>query len=77
MGGGTAKGQSRYADHIPVTVSRWLAAGLLVWGLFTGITYALTPLLTDGWGNGLSTASGVVLIVVCGALLVRLDPRQR
>jgi len=60
-----------------MTAFRWIAAGVLVWGLFTGIAYALTPVLTDGWGNGLSTAAGLVLIVACCLGLLRLDPRRR
>jgi hypothetical protein len=59
-----------------MTAVRWIGIALLVWGLFTGIAYVLTPLLTDGWGNGLSTAVGVALIVACGYGLFRLDPRQ-
>jgi hypothetical protein len=56
---------------------RWIVAGLLVWGLFTGIAYVLVPLMTDGWGNELSFAVGLVLIGVCGTLLLRFDPRSR
>ena len=56
---------------------RWLATGLLVWGLFTGIAYVLVPLLTEGWGNDVSTLAGLALIGFCGAALLRLDPPQR
>ena len=55
---------------------RWILAGLLIWGLFTGIAYLLTPLMTDGWGNGTSTAVGAVLAVACAAGLLKLDPRR-
>jgi hypothetical protein len=55
---------------------RWLAAGLLLWGLFAGIAYVLVPLLTDGWGNQWSFVAGLVLIGLCSAGLLRLDPRQ-
>ncbi len=47
-----------------------------MWGLFTGIAYALTPLLTDGWGNEVGTFAGLALIVACGLGLLRLDPRK-
>lgn len=56
---------------------RWLLAILLVWGLFTGVGYVLTPLLTEGWGDNTSTAVGLGLIVLCTAGLFRLDPRRR
>jgi hypothetical protein len=55
---------------------RWIAAGLLMWGLFTGIGFVLVPVLTDGWGNTASLLAGVGLIVVCVVALLRLDPRQ-
>jgi hypothetical protein len=56
---------------------RWIVAGLLVWGLFTGIGYVLVPLMTDGWGNDLTPVIGLALIAVCSALLLRFDPRSR
>jgi hypothetical protein len=55
---------------------QWIVAGLLVWGLFTGIAYVLVPVLTDGWGNALSFIAGLVLIGLCSAGLLRLDPRR-
>jgi hypothetical protein len=58
-------------------VVRWIVAGLLVWGLFTGIAYVLVPLMTDGWGNDLTVMIGVALVAVCSALLLRFDPRSR
>ena len=58
-------------------VVRWIVAGLLVWGLFTGIAYVLVPLMTDGWGNDLTVMIGVALAAVCSALLLRFDPRSR
>ena len=60
-----------------MTAVRWLVAALLVWGLFTGTAYVLIPLLTDGWGNGVSFTIGLALIAICGALLLRFDPRSR
>lgn len=59
-----------------MTVLKWLATVLLVWGLFGGIAYILTPLLTDGWGSTTSSLAGVALIVFCGLGLLRLDPRR-
>jgi len=59
-----------------MTALRWTAVVLLVWGLFTGIAYVLVPLLTDGWGNEWSAFAGLVLIALCGALLLRIDPRR-
>lgn len=60
-----------------MTIVGWLVAGLLAWGLFTGIGFVLVPLLTDGWGNSLSFIVGLALISVCGALLLHVDPRRR
>ena len=57
--------------------SKWLALALLLWGLFTGIAYATAPLVTDRWGNDLSTLAGIALILLCGAGLLRLDLRRR
>jgi hypothetical protein len=54
---------------------RWLLTLVLGVGLFTGIAYVLTPLLTDGWGNTTSTVVGIVLIAACGAGLLKLNPR--
>lgn len=55
---------------------RWLMAGLLIWGLFTGIAYVLVPVLTDGWGNTASLVAGFGLIAICGGILLRFDPRD-
>ena len=55
---------------------RWTIFALLVWGLFIGIAYALVPLLTDGWGNGVSFVGGLALIGLCSVGLLRLDPRR-
>jgi hypothetical protein len=30
---------------------KWLATALLLWGLFTGVAYVLTPFVTDGWAT--------------------------
>jgi hypothetical protein len=59
-----------------MTALRWLFAGLLIWGFFTGIGFVLTPYMTDGWGNDLSTAAGVVMILVCAVALLSFDPRR-
>jgi hypothetical protein len=56
---------------------RWIAFGLLIWGLFTGLAYVLVPVLTEGWGNDLSFAVGCALIGLCAAGLLQLDPRRR
>lgn len=68
---------SRTADGEGMTAVRWLVAGLLVWGLFTGIAYVLVPVVTDGWGNGVSLLAGLVLIGICAAGLLKLDPRRQ
>ena len=60
-----------------MAAARWIAAALLVWGLFTGMAYVLVPVLTDGWGNEWSLVAGFALIVVCGGALLRFDPRER
>jgi len=60
-----------------VSALRWIFTGLLAWGLFTGIAYVLTPLVTDGWGNSVSSAGGLVLTAVCAAGLLAFDPRSR
>lgn len=65
------------ADEKPMKLLRWLLVILLVWGLFTGIGYVLSPLLTERWGNNTSTVVGLGLIVLCTAGLLRLDPRRR
>lgn len=59
-----------------MTALKWLIAVLLAWGLFTGIAYALVPLLTDGWGNQWSFLVGVLLIVLCCAGLLQFNPRR-
>jgi hypothetical protein len=55
---------------------RWLLTAVLIWGLFTGIAYALVPIMTDGWGNEMSFVAGLALIGLCGGGLLRLDPRR-
>ena len=57
-------------------VLRWTGFALLIWALFTGIAYALVPILTDGWGNQSTTFIGLGLIIVSGAALTRFDPRR-
>ena len=57
------------------TALKWLMAGLLTLGLFTGMAYVLTPLVTNGWGNEWTLLVGFALILICGAALNRLDPR--
>jgi hypothetical protein len=57
-----------------LTAAGWLVTILLVWGLFTGIAYALVPLLV-GAGNALTTGIGALLIVACGWALLRVEPR--
>ena len=64
------------ADRQAMALFRWIVAAVLLFGLFTGIAYVLVPVLTDGWGNELSFAVGVALIVCCGAALFHFDPRQ-
>jgi len=57
-----------------LTSARWLLTALLIWGLFTGIAYLLVPLLV-GRGTMLTTGVGVLLIVLCGWGLLRVEPR--
>jgi hypothetical protein len=57
-----------------LTSAGWLVTALLVWGLFTGIAYALVPLLVDR-GSALTTGIGVLLVVACGWALLRVEPR--
>ena len=57
-------------------IVKWLVAILLGYGLFTGIAYVLVPVVTDGWGNTTTLLIGLALLVVCGASLLRLDPRR-
>ena len=57
-------------------VLRWTGFALLIWALFTGIAYALVPVLTDGWGNPSTPFIGMGLIIVSGAALTRFDPRR-
>lgn len=54
-------------------VLKWLLAAFLVWGLFTGILYAIAPLVSDR-GNLLFVGIGVGLILGCGLGLLRLFP---
>jgi hypothetical protein len=58
-----------------VTAIRWIAFGALIWGLFTGVAYVLTPLLTEGWGNTTSTVAGLIVVTTCAIALMRCDPR--
>lgn len=60
-----------------MTALRWLIAALLVWGLFTGLAYALVPLVTNGWGNTVTVLIGVMLVLICAAGLLRFDPRRK
>jgi dipeptide/tripeptide permease len=54
---------------------RWLGIALLIWGLFTGLAYVMTPFLTDHrWGDDRTTAVGAGLIVVCAVALLRVGP---
>ncbi len=63
-------------DTSAMRAAKWLVAILLGYGLFTGIAYVLVPVVTDGWGNTTTLLIGLALLVVCGAGLLRLDPRR-
>jgi hypothetical protein len=58
---------------VRLTSARWLFTALLVWGLFTGVAYALVPLFADR-GDLLTSAVGVVLIVFCAWGILRVEP---
>lgn len=57
-------------------LAKWLLTILLAYGLFTGVAYVLVPVVTDGRGNTTTLLIGVVLLVACGAGLLRIDPRR-
>lgn len=57
-----------------LTSTGWVVTVLLVWGLFTGVAYALVPVLV-GRGTTLTTVVGVLLIALCGWALLRVEPR--
>ena len=73
---GTLKGRLCPADSEGMQALRWVVAGLLMWGLFTGIAYVLVPVLTDGWGNDSTPLIGIALIAVCSVGLLKVDPRR-
>lgn len=54
-------------------VLRWTVIGLLLFVLFTGVAYVLTPMLTDGWGNSFSSVVGVLLAVLSLGALWAVD----
>jgi hypothetical protein len=56
---------------------KWLLAGLLVWGVFTGLAFALAPLLVSGKGNLVSSLAGVVLVLFCCFGLLKLPLGRR
>ncbi len=62
---------------------KWVAMGLLIWGLFIGIAFVLTPIVTDEWGNATSLFAGVGLVFLCSLGLLKLklgrqhEPGQR
>lgn len=53
-------------------VLRWVAAALLIWGLFVGIAYAIVPLVSPGRGSAQFELIGVALVAGCGFGLLRL-----
>lgn len=55
-----------------IALLKWVLAGLLAWGVFTGLAFALAPLLVPGKGNILSSLVGVALMLLCGFGLLKL-----
>jgi hypothetical protein len=56
---------------------RWTAVAALLYGIFVGISYAITPVVSPGDGNAFFSALGIALIAICSAALLRLPPRRR
>jgi hypothetical protein len=56
---------------------RWLGIVVLLFGLWTGVIYAVAPLVAPGHGNATFSAIEVILISLCAWGLLRLQPRRR